>query len=44
MTKLVEKGIAFDALDIKSKCVVASEHNLTESYVVTALPNNLETD
>lgn len=46
MTKLVGKGelVAFNALDIKSKCVVASEHNLTESYVVTALPNNLETD
>lgn len=45
-TKLVGKGelVAFNALDIKSKCVVASEYKLTDSYVVTALPNNLETD
>ena len=46
MTKVVGKGplVAYDALDIVTKCVVASEHDLTESYVVTALPNNLETD
>lgn len=46
MTKLVGKGEreAYDALDIVAKCVIASHHELTESYVVTSLPNNFETD
>lgn len=35
--------VAYDALDIVAKCVITSHYELKESYVVTALPSNLET-
>lgn len=35
---------AYEPSDIMSKCVVAMQNSLTETYVVTALPNPFETD
>ena len=46
-TRFVGKGtelMAIDPVEIKSKCVVAMNNLLTETFVVTALPNNHETD
>ncbi len=46
-TKLVGKAVqlvAYDVLDVVAKCVIGVEHVLTDTYVVTALPNKFETD
>jgi len=45
-TKLVGLSpiIAYGPTIIKSKCVTAMINTLTETFILTALPNNFETD
>jgi hypothetical protein len=36
--------VAFSASDIMKKAIIGFNNCLTETYVVTALPNSVETD
>lgn len=45
--KLVGKSseaLVLDPTEIKEKCVLAMNNDMTETYLITALANHLETD